>query len=58
MDDLRPQLNAWLGDDFPPIVHPQMHTPHIDALAARSLVLKNAHVQQAVRNIVQYNGTV
>ena len=48
VDDLRPQIDAYLGDDFPPFVHPKMHTPNLDALAARSLVLKRAYVQQAV----------
>ncbi|ELU17681.1 hypothetical protein CAPTEDRAFT_166110 [Capitella teleta] len=48
VDDMRPQLGCFEGEDFPAHPHPQMHTPNIDALAARSLLLKRAHVQQAV----------
>ncbi|XP_053381970.1 iduronate 2-sulfatase-like [Mercenaria mercenaria] len=48
VDDLRPELTCFEGPDFPSPVHPPMHTPNIDALAARSLVLKRAFVQQAV----------
>lgn len=48
-DDMRPQINAWEGPDFPAPVHPKMHTPNLDALAAKSLLLKKAYVQQAVR---------
>ncbi|ELT89141.1 hypothetical protein CAPTEDRAFT_221773 [Capitella teleta] len=47
-DDMRPQLNAYLGEDFPSSTHPRMHTPHLDGLASRSLLLKRAYVQQAV----------
>lgn len=47
-DDLRPQLGAYNGPDFPSTVHPQMHTPNLDALASRSLLLKRAYVQQAL----------
>ena len=47
-DDMRPQLGAYEGPDFPTPVHPKMHTPHLDELASRSLLLKQAHVQQAV----------
>lgn len=47
-DDMRPQLTCYEGSDFPSRVHPPMHTPNLDALAARSLLLKRAYVQQAV----------
>ncbi|XP_046579352.1 iduronate 2-sulfatase-like [Haliotis rubra] len=47
-DDMRPNLNAYLGPDMPSPVHPQMHTPTLDALASRSLVLKRAYVSQAL----------
>ena len=40
VDDLRPELAAY--------GHDHMHTPYIDALAAKSLLLYQAHVQQAV----------
>ena len=48
VDDMRPQLSCYLGPDFPSPVHPKMHTPNMDALAARSLLLKRAYVHQAV----------
>ena len=47
-DDMRPEITAFLGPDFPSPVHPKMHTPNLDALAAKSLLLKRAYVQQAV----------
>ena len=47
-DDMRPELNSFLGPDFPSPVHTQIHAPNLDALAARSLLLKRAYVQQAV----------
>ena len=47
-DDMRPQIGAYEGSDFPSSVHPPMHTPNLDALAQRSLLLKRAYVQQAV----------
>ena len=49
-DDMRPEIGAYLGDDFPSHVHPNIHTPNLDKLAARSLLLKRAYVQQAVCN--------
>ena len=49
-DDMRPQINAYEGPDFPSPIHPKMHTPNLDALAARSLLLTRAYVQQAVSN--------
>ena len=48
VDDMRPELTCYMGDDFPSPIHPPMHTPNLDALAARSLLLKRAYVQQAV----------
>ena len=47
-DDMRPELGAYYGPDFPSTIHPKMHSPNIDALAAKSLLLKHAYVQQAV----------
>ena len=47
-DDMRPEINAFLGPDFPTPVHPTMQTPNLDQLFAKSLVLKRAYVQQAV----------
>ena len=48
IDDMRPELSCYMGPDFPSPIHPTMHTPNIDALAARSLLLKRAYVHQAV----------
>ena len=47
-DDMRPQIGAYLGPDFPSPVHPKPITPALDRLASKSLVLKNAHCQQAI----------
>ncbi|XP_062513926.1 iduronate 2-sulfatase-like [Corticium candelabrum] len=47
-DDMRPELTVYDGPDFPSPVHPKMHSPNLDALAAKSLLLKRAYVQQAV----------
>ncbi|KAK3099006.1 hypothetical protein FSP39_025192 [Pinctada imbricata] len=47
-DDMRPELGCYYGDDFPSKIHPEMHTPNLDALAGKSLLLKRAYVQQAV----------
>ena len=44
-DDMRPQLGAYQGSDFPSRVHQKMHTPHLDSLASRSLLLRKAYVQ-------------
>ena len=49
-DDLRPQLNCYQGKDFPTSVSPSMHTPNLDKLASRSLLLNRAHAQQALCN--------
>ncbi|XP_052788622.1 iduronate 2-sulfatase-like [Mya arenaria] len=45
-DDLRPELGCYYEAGSQ--IHPNMYTPNIDALAARSLLLKHAYVQQAV----------
>ncbi|XP_046579959.1 iduronate 2-sulfatase-like [Haliotis rubra] len=47
-DDMRPELTIFEGKDFPSPVHPPIHSPNIDALARKSLLLKRAYVQQAV----------
>ena len=47
-DDMRPEINAYLGPDFPSPVHPQMVTPNLDKLASKSLVLQRAYVSVAV----------
>ena len=44
-DDMRPQLGAYIGEDFPTPNYPKMHTPNLDALAKRSMLLKRAYVQ-------------
>lgn len=45
-DDMRPELASYAGTDSP--VHPGMHSPNLDSLAAKSLLLKRAYVQQAI----------
>ncbi|KAK6172185.1 hypothetical protein SNE40_015903 [Patella caerulea] len=40
-DDMRPDLGVYRSGD------PVIHTPHLDALAGKSLLLKKAYVQQA-----------
>ncbi|ESO94039.1 hypothetical protein LOTGIDRAFT_153520 [Lottia gigantea] len=47
-DDMRPELAAYYGQDFPTPIHPQIHSPNLDALASKSILLKRAYVQQAV----------
>ena len=47
-DDLRPQLGSYNGKYAPSSVHPRMHTPNLDKLASKSLLLKRAYVQQAI----------
>ena len=47
-DDMRPELGAYLGPDFPSSVHPKIHSPNLDKLASRSLLLKRAYVQEAL----------
>ena len=47
-DDLRVQLGAYNGHDFTSPIHPKTYTPNLDKLAAKSMVLKRAYVQQAL----------
>ena len=47
-DDMRPELGSYYGKDFPSPVHPRMHSPNLDKLASKSLLLKRAYCQQAV----------
>ncbi|CAH1787732.1 unnamed protein product [Owenia fusiformis] len=47
-DDMRPELGAYYGKDFPAPVYPPMHTPNLDWLASRSLLLKRAYCQVAL----------
>ena len=44
-DDMRPQLGCYDNSDFPANVRPTMKTTNLDALAAKSLLLKRAYVQ-------------
>ena len=48
VDDLRPELGCYLGRDFPSPIYPKVHSPNIDALASKSLLLRRAYVQQSV----------
>ena len=47
-DDMRPQLGAYYGGDFPSPIHPKMYTPNLDKLAYKSLLLRRAHTHYAV----------
>ncbi len=47
-DDLRPELGCYGKDDAPSPVHPNMLTPNLDRLAAKSMLFKKAYVQQAL----------
>lgn len=47
-DDMRPEIGAYIDPQYPNSVYPEIYTPNLDALAARSLTLKQAHVQQAL----------
>ena len=47
-DDLRVQLGSYEGSYFASPEHPKMHTPNLDRLASKSMLLKRAYVQQAV----------
>lgn len=47
-DDMRPQLGAYVGKYYPAPVSPKMHTPNLDKLASRSLLLERAYVQVAL----------
>ena len=46
-DDFRPQFSPYQGSGYPALDNARMRTPNLDALAAKSLVLKRAYVQQA-----------
>ena len=48
IDDLRPSIGAYEGSSMPSQFDPHMHTPNLDALAAKSLLMKKAYVQEAV----------
>ena len=47
-DDMRPQLGAYYGPDFPAPVYPKMQTPNLDKLAGHSLLLRRGYCQQAI----------
>ena len=47
-DDLRPQFGPYMDTTSADPVHPVMHTPNLNSLASRSLVLKRAYVQQSL----------
>ena len=47
-DDMRHELGTYCDKDFPSPVHPPIHSPNIDKLAAKSLLLKRAYCQQAL----------
>merc|ERR1719209_366450 len=44
-DDLRPNLGSYREVNLPLVSSPQMHTPHLDALASTSLQFNKAFVQ-------------
>ena len=47
-DDFRPSLGAYEGPDMASKFDPKMHTPNLDGLAKKSMLLKRAYVQYAV----------
>ena len=47
-DDMRVQLGAYDDGQFPANIRPTIKTTNLDALAAKSLLLKRAHVQYSV----------
>ncbi|XP_071099564.1 iduronate 2-sulfatase-like [Haliotis cracherodii] len=47
-DDMRPNIGAYEGKEYPAPVSPKMHTPHLNALAKKSLLLERAYVSQAL----------
>ena len=47
-DDMRPNLGAYEDANQDIINQPKMHTPNLDALAARSIVFERAYVQQSL----------
>lgn len=48
VDDLRPELGAYYDISRPKSMFSRIRTPSINSLASRSLLLKNAFVQQAI----------
>lgn len=48
IDDLRPEMGAYYDIRRPNSVFSRIRTPSMNALASRSLLLKNAYVQQAI----------
>ena len=47
-DDMRPNLGAYKGFNEPLYSEPKMHTPNLDALAAKSLLFNNAFDQESM----------
>jgi len=47
-DDMRPNLGAYKGFNEPLYSEPEMHTPNLDALAAKSLLFNNAFDQESM----------
>ncbi|XP_045210728.2 iduronate 2-sulfatase-like [Mercenaria mercenaria] len=45
---MRPEIGVYNSKSYPPYVSPKMHTPYLDSLASKSLVLERAYVQQAL----------
>ena len=45
-DDMRPEIGAYGGTDFPNYIQPNIRTPALDKLAEDSLLLKSAYAQQ------------
>ena len=50
VDDLRAEIGAFIDSVNRPWLNDDIKTPHIDALASRSVVFKQAYVQQALCN--------
>ena len=47
-DDMRPEIGAFYDPRRPYSMYSRIFTPSLNALAARSLVLRRAYVQQAI----------
>lgn len=47
-DDMRPEIGAFYDPRRPYSMYPRILTPSLNALAAKSLVLRRAYVQQAI----------
>ena len=47
-DDLRPNLGAYYDANSDIFIQPPMYTPHLDALAAKSLLFEKAYDAQAL----------